>query len=395
MRWRAAAALACALASCQGRETPPTGTARGSAPAATPRDAAIAAAPADATALDPWARCGRALREAAKLPANRRVAALLAGCQPCGDWTPLLAWDRPEADGGPSRAAIDGAMARCEAYCSPDAKQRFLGTLDNARAKGTRTPWRSLGRLCGDKVSARADPRFVSPTYFALDRIARAVAAKPALAPLLAAIDVPLPAISISGAGLELPRAPVTAPTVGPLALTVTARELRLAALPHARLGADGVRVIAADPPYPGALVTTPASLDAALAPLGDGAITVFAPTGLRARRVVDALALAGRARTRRELRLAVAAHGGPPGWPIDGSIPLALTATPARDAIPLALPADDPDPAIKAAQARRAALAHHPIVIAIGPTTTVAALAKLLGALVYFDPAQVALTQA
>ena len=355
----------------------------GSAPP--PSDAAV---PIDA-GVDAWASCEKTLKRVMTEPANRRVAALIDGCRPCGDWQPLLAWDTQEVDGGPTRAAIEQAMLACKAYCTPNAKQRFLGTLDAARGKGTRGPWRHLGELCKGEVSAAQDARFMSAPYFALDRIARAVAARPALAPQLAAIELALPALASSGSGLDLARSPSTSPAVPLLALTVTAVEFRIAQRPRGKLGEAGVALVATGEPYPGAPVKTAKELDAAVSALGGGdAIAVFAPHGMLATRLLDAIALAGK----RDVRLAVAANGGPPGWPVAGTLPVALVTQPDPKAIRLALD-DDPDPAIKDVKARSATL-KGPVTIQIGPKTTVGAFAKLTGALYYFDIKQVAVVR-
>ena len=355
-------------------------------PQPVPQQPAIAdAAPA---AIDWNDQCETALRTAPKLPATRRVQAVIDGCKPCGDWTPLLAWDKQQVDGGPTRAAIEQAMLACNAYCDPNAKARFLGTLDAARGKATRGPWRLLGETCKAAVSAVPDARYMSAAFFALDRIGRAAAARQDLAPLLDAIDLPLPAISISGSGLELPTSPVTSPDLGPVALTVTATELRIAMVPHGTLGRDGVSIANKGEPYPGALVTNPKQLDAALATLVPGAasITIFAPRGMFAARLLDAIAIVGN----REAKLAVAAAGGPPGWSIAGVIPVALTmmADPNTTVVKLA---EDPDGAIKQALALRGTLASG-VTIEITPNTRVTALARLLGAMLYFDLGSVAI---
>lgn len=349
---------------------------------AAPRDAAVV----DAVAVDPWVTCDKALRGAMKVPANRRVASIIEGCKPCGDWDALLRWDTQQVDGGPTRAAIEQAMLACKGYCNPNAKQRFLGTLDAARGKGTRGPWRHLGEMCKAEVSAVPDARHMSAPYFALDRIARAAAERPELRSALDEIEIALPPVSITGSGFELPTSPVTAPDTAPLAMTVTAVEVRIAALPRAKLGKDGVTHPTKGDPYPGALVKTAKELDSAIAKLGDSAISLFAPHGMAATRLLEALALAGK----REVRLAVQANGGPPGWVVVGTIPIALSTPGDPKAAKLALD-EDPDVAIKDAKARIAALKQGPIAIQISPKTTVRALAKLVGALHYFDIKNVA----
>jgi hypothetical protein len=349
-----------------------------------PRDAAV---PIDA-AVDTWALCETGLRDAMKVPANRRVASIIHACQPCGDWKPLLEWDKQQVDGGPTRAAIEQAMLACKGYCNPNAKQRFLGTLDAARGKGTRTPWRHLGEYCMAEVSAVPDARYLNAPFFALDRIARAASARPELVPLLDAIELALPAVSITGSGIDLAKSPTPAPEVAPIALTITAVELRVAQLPRAKLGKDGVAIVSKGEPYPGTLVKSAKELDAAITALGGStAITLFAPHGMTATRLLDALAITGA----REVTLAVAANGGLPGWPVAGTIPVTLTATSGPKALKLVLD-DNPDPAIVDARARKAELVKGPIAIQLGPKATVAALAKLVGALHFFQIKTVAI---
>ena len=327
-------------------------------------DAAVADANLDA--------CRQAAARVPALPANQRPQALLDGCRPCGDWAPLLAWNTPPADGGPTRAAIEQAMLACKAFCEPNAKQRFLGTLDNARGQDSRAPWRFLGDICKAEVSAVPDTRFMGAPYFALDRIARAIG-DPAL---LAAITLPLPAVSLTGVGLELPGAPGVPGEAGPAALTIDASQILLGALPAATLSAGGLQVSG---DYPG----TPIAAGALAAALGKpalaGPIALLAPTGLAATRVAQVIGAAGG----HELRLAVAVPG-PGGWTLPGTLPIALVATPghAGTGIRLALDAS-PDAAIEVARATAGAdLVRAPVTITVGPTATVASLASLLGAL-------------
>jgi len=342
-----------------------------------PADAALADADLDA--------CRQAAARVPGLPATQRAQALLDGCRPCGDWEPLLAWNTPPSAGGPTRAAIEQAMLACEAFCAPNAKQRFLGTLDGARGQDSRAPWRFLGEICKGEVSAVPDTRFMGAPYFALDRIARAIG-DPAL---LAAITLPLPAVSLTGVGLELASSPLTVPEAGPAALTVDASQILLGALPVATLSAGGLQVTS---DYPGTPVA-PRALAAALATpaLAGQPIALLAPTALAAARLVEVIGAAGG----HDLRLAVAAPG-PRGWTLPGTIPIALVDTPAHAAVAgaattspkgvtgirLALEAspDEPIQAIKTTP--RSDLVRAPVTIAIGPTATVASLASLLGAL-------------
>ena len=365
-------------------------------PAAQPGSGSAAAtpAPADAAPEDWTVRCEAVLRDAPKIPDTRRVKAVIDGCLPCGDWSPLLRWNTPEAEGGPPRLAIEAAMAACRGFCDAGAKQRFLGTLDDARGKDTRGPWRHLGESCGAGVSAEPDTRFMSAPYFALDRIARAAAAEPKLAPLLAGFDLALPAISLSGSGLVLASSPATRPTAGPHHLTISQKEVRIGVLPRARLGAAGVTVDAGGTPYPGDLVALPA-LRAELAKrAADPArpLALFAPNLMPAARLLDVIAAAAP----HEVMLAVHAPGSPAGWVLAGTVPLALrTGKPDKGAATFALAAD-PDAAILALKALAPAeLRERPPTIELRPDATVAGLAKLLGALGYFDVPAVTLVRA
>jgi hypothetical protein len=311
--------------------------------------------------------------------------ALIKDCQPCGDWTPLLAWNTPVADGGPSYRAIEQVMLACKAFCEPNAKQRFLGTLDAARGQPTRTPWRFLGEICKAEVSAVPDTRFMGAPYFALDRIARALR-DPSL---LAAIELPLPALTITGVGIDLPSSPLAAPDAGPAALTIDASQTFLGSLPVARLSASGIQVSG---DYPGAPIE-PKALAAALAKpaLAEHPAALLAPSGLAATRLIDVIGAAGG----HDIRLAVATQG-PPGWIIPGTVPISLIAKPAAAraaGVRLALDATA-DEAIKAARATsRADLLRAPVTIDLGNTATVAGLATLLGALGYFEVKAVVLT--
>ncbi len=400
-------ALLLALVACQSREKPET------PPPPTP-DAGFVHPPMDSRVVEvaptDWDQCKKALEAAPKTPPMRRIQLLLGACKPCGEWKPLLDWSKMPAEGGPTRTQVEDAMLACKAYCNSDAKQRFLGTLDKFRGKDTRGPWRFLGDLCKEHVSAVPDNRYASAPWFALDRIARAVGDKPELAPLLDGFEIPLPVISISGYGYELAKSPVTSPELGPLALTVTPAELRLAVVSRAKLTKEGVVTLSKGEPYPGALLKTAKDLDTAItkigAPIEAGtSIAIFAPHAMPATRLLDALAITGeRPRTKLtgDVRLAVQVDGGPPGWQIAGSVPVALRTTALPDAIQVELD-DNPDPIIEQIKADKAKLlavvATHkdPVLepamaIHLGPKATVGGLAKLVGAVGYFDIKSVAL---
>lgn len=414
-----------ALCGCQSRDKEP--------PKPTTPDAGFVHPQVDARIVDvaptDWEQCKKALEAAPKTPPMRRVQMLLGACRPCGDWKPLLEWSK--LDGGPTRTQIEDSMLACKAYCNSDAKVRFLGTIDKFRGKDTRGPWRFLGDLCKAEVSAVPDNRYASAPFFALDRIARAAGERPELAGLLDKFELTLPVVSTSGYGYELAKSPVTAPHVGPLALTVTPNEIRIATVSRAKLTKDGVVTLTEGESYPGALIKTAADLDAAVAKLAanpagpPGAdISIFAPHAMPASRLLDALVLTGerpRALLNQKpgkvwlpgvVNLAVQVDGGPPGWQLSGSIPVALRTTADAAAIQVDLD-DDPDPVIEKLKGDKAKLMgliakqqdappeeHAPatklvspmLAIHLGPKATVDGLAKLIGAAAYFDVKSVAL---
>lgn len=269
----------------------------------------------DAPAADvDWARCEQALHQVPTLPDNQRVAALLDGCPVCGDWSPLLRWNTPQDQGGPPRTQIEQRMVACHAFCSSDAKQKFLGTLDDARGTGSRAPWRWLGDTCKAEVSAVPDTRYMSAPYFALDRIARAASAHSADdAALVAKIDVPLPPVSISGGGVELPAATAATDPAPAVHVTLLGDGAHVGKLPRAHLGPQGVTVDYGGEPYPGPHVEPGALVHAiaALDPSPHPDVALLAPRGLAVPKVQEALAKAGEI----TFHLAVAAPSTLPGW--------------------------------------------------------------------------------
>jgi len=369
-------ALLAALAACKSKEPPPT-----SAEPTPPSPAA--AADAAAPPADWAARCEAALAGAPKLRPVRRVEAIIDGCRPCGDWAPLLRWSTLPSDGGPKLAEIEAAMDACQAYCKPEAKIAFLGALEAARGKHTNKPWRELGEVCRDQISARGDFRYMSAPFFALDRIARGAAAHPRLGPLLDAIELPLPPLSITGGAFVLAPSPALVPEAGPVHVTVSTTEITVGLLPRAKLGAAGVTVDAGEALYPGASVT-PKALAAALDKLAagpDARIALIAPKGMAARRLIDVVAAAGP----HKLVLAAAAAGGPEGWNLPGVVPVVLSAKEAPGALRIAL-GESADDAIRELQNAPAPKLAAPPAIAIADKATVEGLAKLLGALVHRD---------
>ncbi len=350
--------------------------------------------PAPVPVAGDWAGCKAALEASPKLPPTKQVAALIEACRPCGDWKPLLEWQTPTEDGGPNQKDIETTMLGCKAYCDPNAKMRFVGGLDDARGKNNRRPWRVLGDFCKAELSAVPDARFMSAPYFALDRIARDVAARPDGAKLLASIDLVLPAASVTGAGLDLPTSAVTKPSAAPSHLTLTVDEIHAGALPHARLGATGVTVTA--DMYPGNVVKLadlPAVFDKLPQP-----VLVFMPKLMSAQKLVDVLATT----KRRPMQLAVEATSTLPGWEQYGASPIDLVG----EVDPATLPKDKAqrltltfgataDDAVKAiAAAPATALTTTPL-LALQPDATAESLATVLGALAYMDVKAAMITRA
>ena len=316
MRLSLALALSLALVGCKGKSGSGSGSGSGSTHVLT-ADAAIAP-PID------WKTCDAALRKAATEPLDVRPSLVIEGCEVCGDWTPLLHWNTPSTEKGPTRKQIENAMAVC-GYCNANAKQRFLGTLDDARGMSVRTPWRFLGEMCKGEVSALPDNRYAGAPLYALDRIARAATAHGGdSANLMAAIELPLPAVTVTGTGIVMPDVDDgVSPTTGPLAITVMGDGLHVAKLPRARLGASGVAVDLGN--YPGDVVK-PADLAAALGKLQNGdasaTITLLAPVATPAQALIPVVEAAGKVAP---IYLAVNSHAAPEGWDLPATIQVAL----------------------------------------------------------------------
>ncbi|HTR53933.1 MAG TPA: hypothetical protein VMJ10_24730 [Kofleriaceae bacterium] len=263
-----------------------------------------------------WARCEKALHDVQAAPDPARTAALLDGCPVCGDWSPLLFWATLTENGGPRRQDITGRLDTCHAYCNTDAKRRFNDTIDEARGRNSRAPWRYLGEQCREQVSAVPDPRYMSAPYFALDRIARAVTTHGGgAAAELAKIDLPLPPFSLTGAGVDLADAPqdvVPAPAVH---VTLLGDGAHVGKLPRAHLGANGVTVDYGGEPYPGPVVDS-AKLAAAihaLDPSPHPVVALLVPKELPADKIAAVVAAAPDV----EFHLAAVAPGALPGWPV------------------------------------------------------------------------------
>ncbi len=369
--------LVSSAAACEGKvkdgEVQPAGSAT-TQPGPKAVDAAVA--PND------WAVCEAALRSAPGLPATRRVDAIIAACHPCGDWTPILTWNKLPADGGPTRTRIEDAMTACKAYCEPNAKMRFLGTLDDARMKGARTPWRELGEMCRDQVSAVPDARYMSASYFALDRIARDVATRPGGPELLRPIEIPMAPVSVSAVGIQIPDAPLSKPELMRVGVTVTMSDVHVGQLPVATLGAAGVTV--AGDPFPGTAVAIK-DLTAEVTKRG-GTAAVFAPSGMVASRLADLVAT-GAGET---LYLAVTSRSG-----VYGIVPVALKNPRMQKTLGLRLALGvSPDDAVKAIKAASTTdkLTTGTVTLVLDKTATVASLATVIGALAFFEVPAVAL---
>lgn len=274
-----------------------------------------------------WAACDAALQKAATESIGLRPKTVLAGCPVCGDWSPILRWATLEAEGGPRRAAIEAAMARC-GYCNANAKQRFLGGLDKARGTSTRTPWRLLGESCQAEVSATPDNRFTSAPFYALDRIARAGFSRGgSSASLLGTVVLPLPAVSITGIGLALAEVPKgVQPSAGPIAISLIGGAIHAARLPRARMTANGLSVEYAN--YPGAEVALPRLPELLRTLVGDDRntpIALLAPSAMPAIRIVPVVASASAVAP---IYLAANAPGAPHGWQLPGTLQVELSTT-------------------------------------------------------------------
>jgi hypothetical protein len=168
----------------------------------------------------------------------------------------------------------------------------------------------------------------MSAPFFALDRIARAAGAKGgATAEKLAALDLPLPAVTISGAGVVLPDSNGVTPKVGELQVTALGDAIYVGHMPRAKLTAAGVVAELGTVGYPGEQVQAK-DLGAKLRELvGDDktrTITVIAPHAMPAQTLVPIIAAASPVAP---VYLAANAYESPEGWQLAGAIPIALEA--------------------------------------------------------------------
>ncbi len=339
--------------------------------------------PIDAGARTPVVSpaCRAAIHAGSATALDARVAVLLDACQVCGPWAPILDWRRTPQTGGPTRAQIEDAMIGCSAYCDPNGKERFLGTLDEARGSRSRQPWRQLAEMCRAAVSAVPDTRYASATLFALDRVARAVgSAGGSDADLLAKLDIPLPAVSVSGIGVELPKSTAVEATAPRTQVTVTGNEVRTGKLPIGHLTAAGmVTDYGGGEAYPGALMGSAGGSGSGSAAGNGDEIVVLAPSKLGAERVANVVAQLHAPRV-----LLAAAIDGPDSWQLVGTIAVSLVdpaSTTGAQTIALAGPVADviADPA-------------KPVRVEVSAPATVADLAELLTKLHALGVKQIAL---
>lgn len=312
--------------------------------------------------------CRVTLEGLPKLGPARRVQAVLEGCQPCST-TAFLQWRTLSGDGGPRLEEIERSMESCEAFCSDKGRQAFYGALDAARGKQTERPWRRLAEVCPQSGS---DGRFASAPLFALDRIARAAAKDPTLAPLLAQVELPLPPWAVSGSGAQLPESAVIKPLATRDVVTVTQTEVYVGTLPVATLGAEGVKVDLGRLPYPGDHTSK-------LAVLGEDPVVIIAPSGMRAVRVVDAVENFARP----NLRLAVAAPGAPDGWTLLGMSGPALAPTHPDTGRRIEV-GESADAAVAVITKLTPEELKQPLTLVVTEDATVAELAKAIGAVGY-----------
>jgi len=286
-----------------------------------------AAVRVDAGAVPPidWAKCDQALANAAAphTPVER-VNELINGCQPCGDPMVLLAWNTLAQERGPKREQIEQAMVACNAFCTGDAKLKFMSALDKARGMPSRAPWRQLAQSCKERFPG--DGRYVSAPYLLLDQIARlAVARGGDTAKHLAEIELPLPPLTVSGEGPALADEDEgVAGYSGDVLITMLGEAIYVASAPHARLTATGIEVMLGPTGYPGEQVTI-TKLGDALKKLKGRRITLIAPQAMPAKTLVPVIAAASKIGP---LFLAVNSRRPVLGWPLASDIEVALEAS-------------------------------------------------------------------
>jgi hypothetical protein len=270
-----------------------------------------------APAID-WKRCGTALGDST-LPLGGKPKAIIDACPVCGgDWTPLLRWNFEPANGGPRREQIEQIMVACNGFCTGDSKLKFMAAVDKARGKNVDTPWRQLAVACKDQVNGATDERFMSAPFFALDRIARAAAAKG-----FTLATLPLPAVAVGGIGPVLPEVDAVV-SAGRFHITVLGDQITIGKLPVGEMTAHGITVTT---DYPGEAVKLDElaeKLTALVAGDKTQPIMLIAPQGMAAQPLVPIIAAAS---TVAPVQLAARAHESPEGWQLVGAIHIGLNA--------------------------------------------------------------------
>lgn len=263
------------------------------------------------------AKCEAAIAKAANLPIDARPQALLEGCPVCGDWKVLLAWNHD----GTTPEALQATLESCNAFCTGDAKMKFIAAANKAKGTSNDMAWRKLADACGDKVDASTDHRFMSAPYFALDRIARAIAEQHVDG--ANALDIALPSLTVAGTGIVLPDLDEgVSPKVGTYHLSFIGDQIFIGKLPRAKLGAKGLDVTNDYPGQQVALADLPAALKKLLDNDPTETLTLLAPHAMPAENLVPVIRAAGAIAP---LYLAATAHESPEGWQLPGAIPVAI----------------------------------------------------------------------
>jgi hypothetical protein len=254
--------------------------------------------------------CESVIDKLPSLPIDARPQALLEGCHVCGDWKILLAWNHD----GTTPEALQKSLESCNAFCSGDAKMKFIAAANKAKGTSNDMPWRKLADACGEKVDAAADHRFMSAPYFALDRIGRAVGTS---------VELPLPPLTVAGTGIVLPDLDEgVSPKVGTFHVSLIGDQIFIGKLPRAKLAAKGLEVTNDYPGQQVALADLPAALKKLLGGDPTESLTLLAPHAMPAENLVPVIQVAGAIAP---LYLAATAHESPEGWQLPGAIPVAI----------------------------------------------------------------------
>ncbi len=280
-----------------------------------PKDKEIARTPEKPPGYRVDATCKSAIDKAASLPIDNRPQALLEGCPVCGDWKVLLGWNHD----GTTPEALQKSLESCNAFCSGDAKMKFIAAANKAKGTSNDMAWRKLADACGEAVDVSSDHRFMSAPYFALDRIARATAdiagAK--------AFELPLPPLTVAGTGIVLPDLEEgVSPKVGTYHVSFIGDQIFIGKLPRAKLGAKGLDVANDYPGQQVALADLPAALKKLIGDDPTETLTLLAPHAMPAENLVPVIQAAGAIAP---LYLAATAHESPEGWQLPGAIPVAI----------------------------------------------------------------------